>query len=324
LPAFMEFNGKRVLITGAAGFIGSNLTRQLLGRGATVHAVVRPSSSLWRLSDVASAIGLHCADLTDRGGIEKILDQVRPEIIFHLAVRGMRTYNEDPCDILRVNVFGTVNLLEAAKTRDHECLVHLGSSTEYGPKNSPMKESDCLEPATFYGATKAASTLFCLQAAAANRRPIVVLRPFNVYGPWDVGTRLIPVSVMAALQGGGMDVTPAGYRRDYVFVEDVCEACLMAADSKEAFGRVLNIGTGRQWSNEEVVETVQTLAGKRIAVRAGEYPLRPFDVKRWEADISEAKRLLGWEPRHTLEQGLKKTIAWFDINRDRYAREGSS
>jgi len=175
----------------------------------------------------------------------------------------------------------------------------------------------------FYGATKAAATLLCLQFARADRRPIVVLRPFSVYGYWELPTRLIPTAIMAALLNQEIALTAAGYRRDWVFIEDLVEACLLTLRAKKVTGEIINVGSGQQWSNDDVVEMVQGLSGRKVSLRVGEYPARPWDTTNWVADNRKAKRLLGWEPRHTLRSGLEKTIAWFQLHKEAYANRST-
>lgn len=313
-----ELEDRRTLVTGGAGFIGANLTRGLTRAGAEVHLLVRPSTRLWRLTDLLPSVTVHRADLTDREGLRQVAAQIRPDIIFHLAVQGVDPKHSDPRGILEANVGGTFNLLEATEPIDYERFVHLGGSSEYGPKDEPMKESDVLEPLTFYGAAKAAATLVCQQFARARRRPLVVLRPFSVYGYWERPTRLIPTAIRAALRNEELTLTAPGYRRDLIFVEDVVEACLRALQAETAPGEIINVGTGKQWTNEEVVDLVQALCGERIRVRAGEYPARLSDTTHWVADIHKAKRLLGWAPRHSLRSGLQKTISWLRLHQDLY------
>ncbi len=314
-----DLRGKRILVSGAAGFIGANLVREFLRRGADVHAIVRPSTRLWRVAEILSNLTLHRVDLTSRQELVKTVNESQPEMIFHLAAPGVRKSQQDALEILRSNIIGTTNLLEATTSLKYERFVHIGSSTEYGKKNAPMNESDLLEPVTFHSATKAATTLLCQQFAKANRRPLVILRPFSVYGPWEDPAHLIPTAIMAAFRNQEIPLTVAGYKHDLVFVEDVVEACLLALEANEIDGEIINIGSGQQWANEEVVNTVQELSGRKIKIRVGAYPARPIDTNYWVADIRKAKALLGWEPRHNLRQGLDKMISWFHLHEDIYS-----
>lgn len=314
-----DLRAKRVLVTGAAGFVGANLTRELVGRGAQVHALVKPSTDLWRIAEVIPRLTLHRGDLTDREELSRIIHRIRPEIIFHLAATGGHPCGQQDRErALWTNVLGTANLLAATAPVDYQCFVHFGSSLEYGAKQEPLKESDRLEPFTFRGVAKAAATLLCQQFARANHRPVAVLRPFSVYGYWETPTRFIPTAIKAALSNQEIALTASGYRHDFIFVADVVEACLLALKAEKIAGEIINVGSGQQWSNEEVIDVIQALCGQRIQVRVGEYLGSPSDTTHWVADIQKAKQLLGWEPRHTLQSGLEKTISWFRLHGNAY------
>lgn len=307
-----DLQGRRVLVTGAAGFIGANLTRGLLDAGAEIHALVRPSTNLWRLAEIAPRLALHRLDLAQAELLQRTVTAIRPEVIFHLAAPGGHPSSQaDRTEMLVDHLLGTANLLQATEPLDYRRFIHFGSSTEYGPRNRPHRESDLLHPWTTRGAAKAAATLLCQQFGRANHRPIVVLRPFSVYGYWEGPARLIPTAIRAVLSGREIALTVPGYRRDLVFIADMVAACLLAVESKKPTGEVINVGSGQQWSNEEVVETIQALSGRRVRVRVGAYPPRPSDTEHWVADIRKAKRLLGWEPGHCLRDGLERTIDWF-------------
>lgn len=300
-----------VLLTGAAGFIGANLTRRLLALGAHVHALVRPGTDMWRLVDVAASLAIHRVDVSDRAGLGAAVRRTEPEIIFHLAAHGAARHDVDAAQLFSTNVLGTLHVLEAAESVSYRRLVHIGGSSEYGPRAAPLRETDRLEPLTPYGASKAAATLASQQYARANERPIVILRPFSVYGPWEPASRLIPTATLAAFEGRELPLTPPGYRRDLVYVDDVVDACLLAATHDVPRGEIVNVGTGRQWSNEEVVGIIERLSGGVIQRRLGEYRPRLSDTTHWVADPAKAERVLGWKANCSLEAGLQQSVAWW-------------
>jgi nucleoside-diphosphate-sugar epimerase len=314
-----RLKGKCVLVTGAAGFIGANLVRALLRENAVVHALIRPRSRPWRLADVLSRLVLHRVDLNDFSRLGPAVREMRPHILFHLALPSGHpsTYREN-IDMLRTSVLGTANLLEATASADFQRFVHIGSSLEYGPRESPHRESDPLAPVTPRGAAKAAATLQCRQFAHANGRPAVVLRLFSVYGYWEAPTRLVPTAICAAINRGTMRMTGPGYVRDMIFVDDVVNACVRATQTDLAPGEIINVGSGTQSSNEEVIATIEELCGREIRVERGTYPPSPSDTDHWVADIRKARKLLGWEPQHTLREGLEKTIHWMRRHRSLY------
>ncbi len=316
-----HLRAKRILITGATGFVGANLTRTLLHYGADVHALVRPSSQLWRLQDILPHLDLHIADLLDRQQLQETVEQIRPQIIFHTAVAGVSHAQKDRQSILDANVFGTLNLLEATAQIAYESFVYTGSSTEYGVKNTPMNETDMLEPSTLFGVSKAAQTLLCQQFAKEHFHPIVILRLFSVYGYWESAERLVPTVIRAALRNREIALTVPGYRRDFIFIKDVTAACLLAVKANINSGEIINVGSGQQWANEDVVNIVQTLVPDwKPQVKVGEYSAHRFDTTYWVSDIQKAKQLLGWEPQYTLKEGLEKTISWFRLHQQAYIK----
>ena len=303
--------GKRVLVTGASGFIGANLVRALLDQDAQVHAVVRSPAGSWRLQEVLHRITAHAADITDGDAVKAAVRQSRPDFVCHLAAtHGHPMDAGGRARALQVSVMGTSNLLEAV--RESECcrFVHVGSSLEYGPRSRPLRETDPLLPTTFRGVVKAASMLLCLQFWREQVRPVVMLRPFSVYGPWESPERLIPTAIRAALDGLPLDLTAPGIRRDPVFVADVVQACLLALTEPRAVGQVINVGSGQQVTNEQIVEAVQIATGRTLHIRVGAHQPHPPDTTCWVADIRRAARLLHWAPSYTLDQGLRATVEW--------------
>lgn len=300
--------GKRVVITGASGFIGANLAIALADAGARIHAVVRPRSDRWRLTPLEGRIALHALDVQDPVAISSLMREAQPELIFHLA-----TYRAAGADDYRAayatNTTGLLNLLEAVP-RSLEKFVHFGSSTEYGPSAVPMNEDMPLSPTTVHGVTKAAAAMLARQYARAQSLPLVILRLFHVFGPGDRPTRFIPQVVNAASSGGLLRLTAPGLKHDWTYVSDVIDAAAAAARTPLDPGETINIAAGTDWTNEEIVAAVERIHG--CAIRLDPRPLapRPWDTSRWVADVTRASRLLNWRPRYSLEAGLLKTIEW--------------
>ena len=299
-----------MLVTGATGFLGAHLTRALLRHGADVHALVRPSTRLDRIADVVDDVNLHQAELADEGHLRRIAETVRPELTFHLAVQRDDATLADRQAALRTNVLGTAMLLEATATPEHRRVIHLGSSLEYGQSTAPLHEAAATAPLTFYGATKAAATLLCQQAVRATGREIVILRPFHLFGPWEHPGHLVPTAIRAALRGDTLALTAPGLRRDWLFVADAVDACLLSAVADNVAGEVINVAAGQDWSNHDVVTAIGEITGRALDVQTGAFPARPWDAERKVADIAKARRLLGWTPRHSLRDGLAMTVDW--------------
>ena len=304
-----ELAGTRVLVTGAAGFLGASVVRSLVAAGAEVHALVRASTQLARLSPLLRDIRLQHADVTDAEGVASAFRAARPEVVFHLAMApGQFTGPGEMMSALRTAIDGTANLLGAASAGPLRRFVHAGSALEYAPADRPLREDDPIRPGSPRGVAKAAASRLCRAFAAARRCPVIVLRVFSVYGPGEPEHRLVPTAVRAALEGGELRLTGPGLSRDLVYIEDVSEALLRAAVCEAEPGACVNVGTGVQFTNEEVAALVSRASGRPLAVRAGTYRESPCDSPSRVADTRRAEALLGWRARHTFADGLAKTI----------------
>jgi len=313
-----DLAGRQVFITGATGFVGANLARRLIASGAEVHALVRGSADRWRIGEIAKQMSLHEGDLLELESLRRVMAVAQPEMIFHLAIEGGHPSESGAKkSMMETSVVGTLNLLEEAEKTSYSSFVHVSSSLVYGRREEPLREDDLLRPVTFRGAAKAGADLLCLQFARERQRPVVILRLFSVYGYWEQPGRLIPTAIEAAHNGTKMSITPRGCKHDLVFVADVVRACLLAGCAPDLGGEVINIGSGVQWDNQDVVRLVEKVTGRAINYGSEPYPLRVVDSSHWVADITKARRLLGWRPTFTLAQGLAKMLEWFE-NHSKY------
>lgn len=302
-------SGSRCLLTGVSGYLGSHLARALGGRGVEVHGLSRPGADRRRLKGLEGVVTVHEADLLDSVALGRALAQVRPDGIFHGAVIRPAPGLSDS-EITAANVTGTHHLVEAAVEAGVERLVIAGSATEYGPGKPPLREEDPSPPGSPYGTAKAAATTLGLRAHEQGRLQVTVLRLFYLYGLDEKPERLIPSAIRAVLSGRPLPLTGPGLRRDYVFVEDAVDACVRSLNPGRPSGQVVNVGTGTDTSNEEVVELLGELMGRPVTVAAGRLPPRATDRTHWCADVSRAARVLGWRPTTSLRQGLARCVAW--------------
>jgi nucleoside-diphosphate-sugar epimerase len=305
-------------VTGAAGFVGANLSRAFAGDGYRVFCPVRATSDMGRFKNAGPCIETLACDLTDRKALSRWAKRLRPEVIVHAASVGIYGGENIPeRDLFWNNVTSTLNLLEAVRSLPYRAFLNTGSSSEYGPKQKPMRESDAAEPVNLYGVSKLASTVMSQQEARVFNKPIVNFRLFSPYGPWDDLRRLIPYAVKTCLQGGCLELGDKTTVRDYVFIEDCCDLYLRAAFvPRRGQGQIFNVGSGRQRTTGDVVGIIVRLAGDRVEPLWGEKPSRPFDkgVKVWQADIRRVRDVFGWVPKTSLRTGLKRTIDWFAEN----------
>ncbi len=308
-PAAAFAPGTRTLVTGAAGFVGANLVRRLAKAGCSVHAVVRPGAQPWRLTDHGPGVTVHAVDLASPAALAALFAAVQPELVFHLAAERGQT-EKARAAMLRLNVLGAETLLELVRKHSVRRLVVTGSSLEYGSAGEPLHEDSAIAPVTWHGATKAAAHLLYRQAAQTNELPVVMLRLFHVYGPWESAHRLAPSVIRAALSGTPLELTVPGIRRDWIYVDDVCDALMLAADCTTP-GAVFNIGSGVPVANEEFVAAVEVVTGRPIALTETVFPSRLTDSTTRIADCSRAAAILGWSPRHDLLHGIRATIDWY-------------
>lgn len=287
----------RALVTGAGGFVGAHLCSRLAADGWDVVGTVRPGSPAPDRIEV---------DLTDPAATADAVRRVDPDVAFLLAASRAAATPAERAATMAVNASSGAWVVDALGDRCR-AVVALGSSTEYAQAGGPMDEHTPLQPRGFFGATKAAGSVLVAATASARGVRAAVLRAFQVYGPDDHPHRLVPTVLRAARTGDVLPMTAPGMRRDWIYVDDVVEACVRAAlaDHLPA-GQVLNIGTGRQVTNEELVATAERVSGRIIRLAPGAHPGCPWDTNSWVCDPSLARRLLGWEAKVTLEDGLAR------------------
>lgn len=303
---------KNILITGATGFVGANLTRRLINGKDHIHIIIRKSSDTWRIDDIKKKLNFHYADLTNLKETQKVVEKIKPQVIYHLATQ--TDYLDESRKILETDIFGTYNLIDVCIKIGFDVFINTGSSSEYGTKNKPMLEVDLLEPNSYYATTKAWQTIFCQHLGRDKKLPIITLRLFSVYGPYEMPWRFIPTIIKNCLIGKDLTLASSKTARDYVFVEDAVDAYLKAAQKPKLAGEIFNIGSGKQSTFKEVIETIISQTNAQVKQNWNVLPGRYFDTNVWLADISKAKKILDWQPKYSLEQGLNKTINWFRKN----------
>lgn len=303
---------KRVLVTGAAGFVGANLTRRLLVMGHQVHLLGTELGGAWRLQGICKDLTLHEVDLRDAEQVRQAVRIARPDWIFHLAVHGAYSWQTDPRTILETNVLGTAHLVEACRKVGFEMFVNTGSSSEYGRKNHAPSEDAWLEPNSCYAVSKAAATLYCRSTARKTGLAIPTIRLYSVYGPYEDPSRFVPALVLRGLAGTYPPLADPATARDFVHIDDVVEAYLRVAGKQpEDPGAVYNVGTGTQTTLGRMVEFSRRLFGIVGQPRWNSMPPRGWDTSVWVADIRRIQNELGWQPRYTPEEGLRSLAEWF-------------
>ncbi|MBU0633911.1 MAG: NAD(P)-dependent oxidoreductase [Candidatus Omnitrophica bacterium] len=306
---------KKILITGATGFVGSNITRYFLKQGADIAVFALEGEDTWRIKDILNDVCEYSVDLRNEEKTKNAVLSFKPQLIFHTAIYGGHIFQKETQRIMNTNFQGTVNLLTACNNIEYELFINTGSSSEYGIKSHPLKEDDLPEPVTDYGLSKLAATLYAQLLAKRENKPIVTLRLFSPYGDYDEPTRLIPYTSISCLKDENPKVSAASCVRDFIYIKDVIDAYTQVIENKEKVkGQIINIGSGMQYSIGDVVDKIIKLTGSSVKPEWGQSPNSRLEPKIWQADISKAQKLLGWKPKYDLEKGLKMSIEWLKKN----------
>jgi len=308
------FRGKRVLVTGGSGFLGSHLVRRLVALGAQVYILVRSRSLLRHIADIVSDATVLLGDIRVQQQMNAAVVTAQPEVIFHLAAHGVDPQMRDPVTITQTNVIGMVNLLEASIRVPYERLVNTGTCFEYGNQEVPISESVMVDPLNVYAASKVMALHLCNLHRRFHGKPIVTVRPFTFFGPYERADRLIPSVILSILAGRPIRITSGVQTRDYTYVEDMVSAFMNAAVAEKVVGEVINVGSGEDISVREIAERIRDLMRADVPLEVGTVETKPDEAWRLCADSSKARAVLEWRPSLTFEEGLRRTIHWFSQN----------
>lgn len=318
------WSGRRALVTGAGGFIGSHLAERLVELGADVRAFVEYDSLGSRQwldeSDATPEMEIVAGDVRDRDSVARACRGI--DTVFHLASLIAIPYSYDaPQSYLETNIAGALNVLSGAQAAGARLVVHTSTSEVYGTaRYVPIDEDHPLQAQSPYAASKIGADKLVESFHLAHGLPVSTLRPFNAYGPRQSARAVIPTVTTQLLAGDTVrlgNVTPT---RDFTFVGDTVDAFVGVAACDAAIGRVLNVGSGREISIADLVEKIAELLGRRASIVRDKERVRPegSEVERLCANANAVRKLFGWEPRVTLDVGLAETAAWLERNLARY------
>ncbi len=313
------WSGRRVLVTGGEGFIGSHLVEQLLAEGAQVRALVHynPFGRWGWLQEVAADIEIVAGDVRDGDRVMQAVDGV--EVVFHLAALiGIPYSYEAPESYVQTNVVGSYNVLNAAKRAGAERMIQTSTSEVYGTaRRVPIDESHPLQPQSPYSASKIGADMLALSFHHSFGLPVSVVRPFNTYGPRQSTRAVIPTVLSQLLAGNEVirvgATTPT---RDFNFVTDTARGFLAVAGSDQTVGQVVNVGSGREISVGDLIELLAKITGRTVEVVSDADRLRPpgSEVERLLCDNTRVREWTGWRPEVPLEEGLRITADWIAAN----------
>lgn len=307
--------GRRAFVTGAGGFLGSHLVRALVSAGCQVTALVRPDTNLIRLRDMLHAITVVYGDVASPLSMAAVEASHATDLVVHLAAAGTDQRTHDLRTLMEVNVYGTLQVLELARRGNAKRVIYAESCAEYG-SGSRLTEHHPLAPTSSYGISKAAGWMAAHADARSGPCSVVSLRIFSPFGPCEHPRRLVPYTILSALQGKDVRLTPGEQTRDFIFVRDVIEAFLLAAITPNLTGETFNVCTGQETRVIDLVRLLLRLMGDPVKPLPGALPYSPGEPQRISGDSRKAHDLLGWRARVSLEDGLRETIRWFTRHRD--------
>jgi dTDP-glucose 4,6-dehydratase len=309
----------KILVTGGCGFIGSAIVEELLKARHDVTILDNLSSgSPDNLRDVpnSSMVRIVVGDVRDHDVVTEIV-KLHDKVI-HLAAQAYIPYSyEFPTHVSDVNFTGTLNVLRACLESGTRRVVHVSSSEVYGTaKTVPMDETHPLSPESTYAVSKAASDMIARTLFLEHKLPVVVIRPFNSYGPRESLPYFIPDMIRQCVKSDRIVVGNLETSRDFTYVEDTAKAIVSSLDADSVLGEAINVGSEKTWRMSEILEMIMKMTGTQDKVVAVDQKrTRPQDVKMLLASSEKAYRLLGWKPLVDFRDGLRKTIEWYMANK---------
>lgn len=301
-----------ILITGASGFVGASLTRRCVLEGQKVTILTRNKKPNWRLRDIEGKFTIVQTDLLDPK-LSSIVETIQPTVVIHCAAYGGMPQETEFKTMVSTNMLGLHNLIDSLKNIQIRLFINTGSSSEYGIYDKPVKESYILKPINGYGVIKAGATLYCEERRIRDKLPIITLRLFSPYGPYEQLSRLIPTLCKAATTNDKVVLSSPFFVRDFIFIDDVVDAYIACLRSKTPTYGIFNVGTGKQHSIGDIVSIIENIVGKQLSIvwNVATKQKRQVEPKYWQADISKIKNSFFWKPKHTINIGLKKTLDWY-------------
>ncbi len=302
----MDLKEKRVLITGGTGFIGRNLVSSLIGQRAILCIIDKTAKQSFNHDQIE----YHEADISDKDAVERAIKDFNPKYIIHLAANNSHEETQAKIEEIRLaNIIGTRNLLEATKNVPYARFIFLSSGEVYFGNPVPFNETMPVRGSSTYSKSKLESEKDCKIFIEKYKKPIAILRASVVYGPGQRAPMFIPSMVDSAANGKVFEMTKGEQTRDFLFVSDLADAILKACIEEKSSGEIINIGAGNPVKLVEAVKIMQSIA-KDFKANIGSKPYRDNEIFDYYFDISKAKKILGWGPRHHFEDSLKETFLW--------------
>ncbi|MGQ0829766.1 MAG: NAD-dependent epimerase/dehydratase family protein [Bacteroidota bacterium] len=302
-----------ICIFGAGGFIGINLLNTLLLYRKDVYGISKDINNNWRFMASQTPLSkLITCDINDTNQVKELIEKLKPKTIFNLAAFGAYSKQKEYKLIYDTNFNATIGIIEILKQYNFSAYIHAGSSSEYGLNSSAPDEQDNLIPNSHYAVSKTAAYYAIKYYGEIEKLPVVHLRLYSAYGPWEEPDRLIPVLIAHARKNKFPPLVQPLISRDFIYISDVISAFICSASQlkKKQYGKVYNVGTGKKTTIKQLAGTVKKLCKVSTSAHFGKMKNRLWDVQDWYANVKTIKKDFKWKPQVPIEQGLKKVIKW--------------
>lgn len=302
-----------IIIFGAGGFIGINLLLAILRFRTDVIGISRDAKHSWRFRTACiSSKNLLTCNMSERKSLERVIRNIAPQTIFNLAAYGAYANQADVEKIYETNFSSTISLLEIAKQSGFHAYIHAGSQSEYGLNASAPKENEELIPNSHYAVSKVSDYFLLKYYGKIEKLPVVHLRLYSAYGPWEEPDRLISVLLASARHGKFPLFVDSSISRDFVYIDDIVNAFILAAGNihKQIYGDVFNVATGKQTTIKQLAYLAKNMFHIKENPHFGSMKNRKWDLVKWYGNGNKMKKVFYWKPQYNIKMGLRETANW--------------
>lgn len=310
------FYKRKVLLTGGGGFIGAHVVKKLVELEAQVSIIFRGLKVPWRVNEWENQIQLYQGDVREKEKINHIVKDFKPDVIVHLAAYGVNASDQDITTALTTNIYGVVNVMEAAIESGCKRVINIGSCAEYGNHQERIIEETPLQPVNLYGSSKAAATILVHQMGRNNSIDVITLRLFGVYGEMEEPHKVFSQTILTLLKDEDMILSTCEQKRDYCYVGDIVEAILLAAQSQGIKNEIFNVLRGEEYPLKFYIEKIYKSLESNKKLLFGGLPHRDYELWAPTGDNTKIKSILNWEAKTNLMEGIKRTVDWYKKNRE--------